>query len=252
MNSVLQEILKTRVVTSPTGICTELNSEISADMGHALQDAITRIDAVRTLEVGLCYGISSLFICEAIAGKPDAKHFVMDPNQSKSYGSIGLHNIERAGYSRFVEFYEASSHSVLPQLEMAGTAIDFAFIDGSHLFDYTLLEFFYIDRILRVGGLMAFDDLQMPAVRKVCRFMLTNRKYKLVQALPSTSAALSVARSALKFAAAKFPKLAKVLKPEIQHPDADFGIPYATRLAIFEKLDHDSDQTRNWDYYRDF
>jgi len=72
---------------------------------------------------------------------------------------------------------------------MNGTKIDFAFIDGMHTFDYTLIDFFYIDRLLNAGGVIVFDDLCIPAVNKVCRYALTNRAYSLfeIQDLPRLS-----------------------------------------------------------------
>ena len=54
--------------------------------------------------------------------------------------------------------------------EAQGERIDFAFIDGAHTFDHALVDFFYIDRMLNVGGIVAFDDLGFPCIEKVCRF----------------------------------------------------------------------------------
>jgi len=46
--------------------------------------------------------------------------------------------------------------------EAQGERIDFAFIDGAHTFDHVLVDFFYIDRMLNVGGIVAFDDVGFP------------------------------------------------------------------------------------------
>ena len=35
---------------------------------------------------------------------------------------------------------------------------DFIFIDGWHTFDYTLVDMFYADRLLRIGGYLLIDD----------------------------------------------------------------------------------------------
>jgi len=68
----------------------------------------------------------------------------------------------------------------LPRLCAEGERFDFVFIDGRHLFDCVLVDFFYVDRLLEVGGYVALDDLWMPAVRKVKSFILRNRSYELV------------------------------------------------------------------------
>ena len=57
----------------------------------------------------------------------------------------------------------------LTRLCAEGERIDFAFIDGNHRFDYTLVDFFYIDKMLRLGGHVAFDDLWIASVRKVVK-----------------------------------------------------------------------------------
>ena len=86
-------------------------------------------------------------------------------------------NLRRSGYDHIVRLMEEPSYRALPALERSRQRIDFAFIDGWHTFDFTLLDFFFIDRILKVGGVVAFDDADWPAVRKVCRFV--NEKSQL-------------------------------------------------------------------------
>jgi hypothetical protein len=62
----------------------------------------------------------------------------------------------------------------LAEIERSGQRVDFAFIDGWHTFDFALVDFFFIDRISSVGGVVVFDDANWPAIRKVCRFVKTN------------------------------------------------------------------------------
>lgn len=253
MNPVLERILKTRLVSSLDGAKRELGGEISPEEGYLLQDAIRQTQAVSTLEVGLGYGISTLFILEAIADKPGAHHIVMDPNQSRDCAGIGLNNLEEAGYRDIVEFHEQSSHILLPQLERRGIKLDFAFIDGSHLFDYTILEFFYIDRMLRRGGIISFDDASMPAVRKVIRFILTNRCYRIVQCIPAEATSRQAARyEFIKWAGGAFPLIRRVIRQDLQEPDIDRGFIPGARYVALQKDTDDSEETRPWHYYHDF
>ena len=55
----------------------------------------------------------------------------------------------------------------LPQLVGDRQTIQFAYIDGWHTFDYTLLDFFYVDKMLDPGGVVAFNDCALPSVRRV-------------------------------------------------------------------------------------
>ena len=51
---------------------------------------------------------------------------------------------------------------------------DFIFIDGWHTFDYTLLDFFYADKLLRKGGIIIIDDAKHLGVAKCVRYIDTN------------------------------------------------------------------------------
>jgi hypothetical protein len=50
-------------------------------------------------------------------------------------------------------------------------------VDGWHTFDHTLLDFFYINRMLNVNGVVVFDDADMPAVRKCVRYIASYPAY---------------------------------------------------------------------------
>jgi hypothetical protein len=58
--------------------------------------------------------------------------------------------------------------------------IDFAFIDGARTFDYALVDFFFIDKLLRPGGIVVLDDFSYPSIRSVCRYVLSNLRYKCI------------------------------------------------------------------------
>lgn len=142
------------------------------------------------MEIGLASGISTLFILEAMKKNGGRKLIGMDPSQFKehkdrsttavgsTYEGRGLYAVKSAGYSKMYEFYNQSSQLVLPELVKKKVAIDFAFIDGWHTFDHTLVDFFYIDQLLNVGGVVAFHDTNWPSIRLVCKFIETNKKYK--------------------------------------------------------------------------
>lgn len=144
----------------------------------------------------MAHGKSTLSICQAHRANGAGCHIAIDPLQETKFNSIGLANIERANLKDILRFYQAPSDEVLPQLCTQGERIDFAFIDGNHRFQYTLVDFFYIDKMLNAGGHIAFDDLWLPAVRKVVSFVLKNTPYKLVRPLsnPNTPVGKRVLR----------------------------------------------------------
>lgn len=191
MNPVIERIYQTGRIEDPIqGSVDPFPVSIPFDTGALLYDLVLKEQLGRTLEVGMAYGLSTLFICQAHRDRGSGAHTAIDPYQTSRYHALGLANIRRAGLEGFLTLHEAPSYEALPALLRAGQAFDFAFIDGRHLFDYVLVDFFYIDLLLRVGGCVVFDDLWLPQVRKAVSFILRNRGYVMVRAGESRPAPL--------------------------------------------------------------
>ena len=188
MNEVLHTILSSKAVVKDDGTTRSLDANITKEEGDFLQEMI-RVSRPRvSLEIGCAYGVSSLYICEALREVNATKHIIIDPWQNLPYGQgpgtgwegIGLSNIRRAGYEDLVEFLEAPSYQCLSRLAEEGVKIDFAFIDGQHTFDYVLVDVFLIDKILKPSGIIILDDFEYPSIASVCRYVLLNLPYKCI------------------------------------------------------------------------
>jgi hypothetical protein len=103
--------------------------------------------------LGLAHGISALAILSAISANGSGHHYVIDPFQ-ESYANCGEAMINLAGLGGWHTFLERFPEEAIPQLPR----LQFAFIDSSHLFDFTIMEFLLVDKKLDVGGLMALHD----------------------------------------------------------------------------------------------
>jgi hypothetical protein len=77
-------------------------------------------------------------------------------------------------------FIDGYSDLVLPTLELP-RALDAALIDADHSFPYPVIDWHYINRKLRVGGLLFADDLTVPAVGVVSKNMLSNPNWEAVE-----------------------------------------------------------------------
>jgi len=202
----------------------------------------------------LAYGVSALWICEAL--KPNARHVVIDPNQrggpwGNDWHGIGLANLERAGFAHLIDFRGEPSFRALPKLEREGTRLDFAFIDGVHYFDYALVDFFFIDRMLRVGGIVAFDDADWPAIHRLCRFVAENLHYSVAVAREADPGRPSMLRKSLRRLGRASGKVRRLLSPEVLRPDDVLGI--SGRMVAFRKeQDDDRLEKRLWHYFVEF
>ena len=74
----------------------------------------------------------------------------------------------------------APSSASLPGLDLGGRELDFALIDGAHAFPQAMVDYFYINDRLKVNGLLAVDDLQIPSVGILHRFLMSDPAYELV------------------------------------------------------------------------
>ncbi len=239
MNEVIEQIFRTGRVEDAQGESHEnLISSVTFEAGTLLYDLVRTLKPARTLETGMAYGISTLFICQAHRDNGGGSHTAIDPLEERRFKSIGLANIERAHLKDVLRFYQAPADEVLPQLCAQHERFDFAFIDGNHLFDYALVDFFYIDKLLNIGGHIAVDDLWIPAVRSVVSFVLRNKAYKLVR--PSSKH--------------KTPKWTRVLRTGrriVQNPlGRDWALKFVPQnVALLQKV---SAERRDWTRQRAF
>lgn len=149
---------------------------ISVGEGEALTRWVLHEKAVKTIEIGLAFGISALRICEGLIelGNPDARHVVLDPFQARSFSNRGLQSLEEAGVISLVEFHAEMSQIALPVFLQEGRRFDFGFVDGNHRFDSVFIDLFYLGRLLRKGGVIFVDDYDLPGVRRAVSFYLNN------------------------------------------------------------------------------
>jgi hypothetical protein len=114
------------------------------------------------------------------------------------------------------------------------------------------MDFFFIDRILDIGGIIVFDDtLCYPAIRKALRYILTHRKYTVVggDARPATWK-----RRALEVAS-NLPGLRAIAKPSVLYPD--FKLQLNGQFVAIQKhgddiLGNGDSGSRRWDQHFDF
>ena len=168
------------MVVDQTGVELPLKYEVDVNEGGFLQEMVARVKPKSSIEIGCAHGISSTFICEELARScPGVRHVIVDPFQTTDWRGIGITTLRTAGFDNF-ELVEKRSEFVLAELAQAGRKFDFAFIDGWHTFDHTLLDFFYLNRMLNVNGVIVFDDVSMPPVHKCVRYVTGYPAYRVI------------------------------------------------------------------------
>jgi predicted O-methyltransferase YrrM len=161
----------------------EKSTRVSPEEGHLLKLLCEKIGAIDTLEIGFAYGFSTIWLLDALRAKPGSSHIAIDPYQKTLWGGVGLAFVEKLKYQKNFQWIDDLSVHALSNLSRQHKQFDFIFIDGNHLFDLVLTDFYLSDMVLRPGGLIVFDDVWLPSVNKVTNFVFTNRSYKY---LPTT------------------------------------------------------------------
>jgi predicted O-methyltransferase YrrM len=170
MNPIQAEILSTNKTQDENGNPVELHSSVDKEEIEFISGLIKDNQLYRAVEVGCAMGMSSLAIADAINHAPGAAHYIIDPFQKSQWKNIGVTNLKKAGYNQFT-LIEDYSEFALPRLVKEGVRVNFGFIDGWHTFDHTLIDFFYINRMLDIGGIVVIDDLQMTPINRMIRYL---------------------------------------------------------------------------------
>lgn len=175
----LKEMLSEGLAYTLAGDQIPIDSNIPLAYAEALYETVLRIQPSVVLEVGMAFGISSLAVLSALRdSNRNGRLISIDPHQvSGSWKGAGVAAVARASLAEKHELVEDYDYNVLPRLLASGLRIDFAYIDGWHTFDYALLDWWYVDKMLAIGGVVGFNDCGWPAVDKVIQFVLSHRKY---------------------------------------------------------------------------
>jgi predicted O-methyltransferase YrrM len=244
MHPYHEKILRTGEIETQDSSVVKINSQISMAEGLFLQRLVEEIKPQVSIEIGVAFGISSMFICEVLDRIDAKKHIAIDLGPIKKAGSdeldrfgLGLFNIARCGYDHLVEPYAMPSEIALPDLLRRGQRLQFAFIDGWHSFDHALIDFFYINKMLDVGGVVAFHDAGHPNIRKLLKYISTYPSYRIFKEISRPKAIFSTQRKSVEKLIAYALFLIRRL------------YPYRPTCVAMQKVSEDQ---REWTWFKDF
>jgi predicted O-methyltransferase YrrM len=182
VQDVIDRCLRNGEATAPDGTRhTLFPVAIGAAEGESLRRWVERERATKTVEVGLGYGISTLFIGAGLLtnGEGDARHVAIDPHQETRFANLGRTLLAESGVADLVDFFPEESQIVLPRLLDEGRRFDLAFVDGNHRFDGVFLDLVYLGRLVRPGGIVFVDDLQLRSVARAVSFCVSNLEWEI-------------------------------------------------------------------------
>ncbi|MDZ4770957.1 MAG: glycosyltransferase [Chloroflexota bacterium] len=216
----LRAIFDTGIVTAASGEAVTLRAHVDESSCYVLQYLLRMYRPTRIVEVGFAYGISALAMLSMVAQVDHLVYHIIDPHQTSFWQAIGIENVRRAGYDGKYNLHLLPSEIVLPWLLTNQQRLDFAFIDGNHTFDHVLVDFFYVNKMLDIGGVVVFDDVQMESQARLMKHIATYPAYERINAPES------------------------LVVDGVRRP-----IDNPARFGVFRKV---ADDLRQWDWHADF
>ncbi len=216
------------------------------DLEEALDvySVVRSLAPANTMEIGFCCGGSGLAILQGLEDAGQGMHHAIDPFQSSYARGQGRYNVRAAQLDHRLKFFECFPEQAISELPR----VQFCFIDASHLFDLSLLDFVLTDKRLDPGGVVALHDLWMPSLQKLARYILTNRGYEILRFNKSRvprGPRFRVTQAWGKLIGA-IPPLSRFLSPEVVQPWRLFEAP---NLLFLRKLKNDD---RDWRFHQPF
>ena len=220
--------------------------QVNLDEALQLYSVVRTLHPENTLEIGFCSAGSGLAILKALEDGGKGMHHAVDPFQTTYAMGQGRYNVAAAGLAHRLCFFETYPEDAIAKIPR----VQFAFIDASHLYDLSMLDFVLADKRLDEGGIMALHDLWMPSLQKLVRYILTNRHYEILDLEQQRPAARPRLMHGIKQtwsrSASKVPFLRKLLAPEVLHPWSLYNSP---NLLFLRKLKEDD---RAWSFHQTF
>jgi predicted O-methyltransferase YrrM len=242
----LEKIFSTGIIEVNTdGETIRVHSNTTLEQGIFLQKIFNLVQPKNTLEVGLAYGISALFILEMhkMNNQKNGFHIAIEPDEY--WGKAAIHNIEKAGLINYFKVERFFSDQILPKLYLEGYRIQYAYVDTTKRFDVVFQDCYFLDKMLDIGGVIILDDCggSWPGVQRVARYMLNLPHYKLIDKTGKYKySKMAFAKSILKNMYLRLiPFKSLFFKKFHLISDNDLGIDY--QCLVFQKVAEDE---RDW------
>jgi predicted O-methyltransferase YrrM len=150
-------------------------SRISPQQGMWIYDLCRQLKPTKTVEIGLAYGFSTIYILAALHVNGSGSHVAVDPFQH-SYHDIGLSQPERVGMEQSFSHLSEKSVPAMADFSRRRELFEFIFVDGNHRFDDALVDFTLSAELCPLDGYVVLDDMWMPSIQRTESFIRRNRK----------------------------------------------------------------------------
>jgi len=161
---------------NPSDYRKKISAGVNTEEGMFLYKNVLSCKAKKIVEIGFANGVSTAYLL--IGAKETGGNVTsIDPFQDTQWKSAGLELVADSKLKTQHTWMKEKSHTALPRLldkKGAENSYDMVFVDGWHTFDYTLVDAYFADKLLRVGGILVVDDFLHRGVNASMKYVITN------------------------------------------------------------------------------
>ena len=167
---------------------------VSLEESIVIASAVYRYKPQLTLEIGFASGVSAAAVlaAKAFANISEA-HIVVDPYQNSHSNSVGLKYVDELGYSERLILVNELSENYLPRI-VADKKFDFILIDGGHSSGQAMVDAYFADRCLHLGGIVMIDDIYMRSTANSIRYLVDECGYEIIRSNNKRPSFIRIAR----------------------------------------------------------
>lgn len=192
----------------------------------------------------------TLSICRALRALENSALTLLTPNllqHSEFLKETRKRNLETV--MDLVELNRTPADEVLPDFYFQNRAINLAIINEVGPFDQALVAIYYVDKMLVSRGTLILNNADTPVMRKLCRYLVTEREYTLQQTLGGVKNGSALTRL-LRRQFNRAPKVVKntvntLINPDLlmlnENPELQGSMIALTRRAEEGEIDMDFD-----------
>ncbi|MEQ9545561.1 MAG: hypothetical protein RIK85_06105 [Marinobacter sp.] len=136
------------------------------------------------LQLGLGDFDLTLSVCRVLNTLDNSALTLLTPNllqHSEFLKETRKRNVETV--MDLVELNRTPADEVLPDFYFQNRAINLAIINEVGPFDQALVAIYYVDKMLVSRGTLILNNADTPVMRKLCRYLVSQREYTLQQTL---------------------------------------------------------------------
>lgn len=158
----------------------ELKDLFGMSFGQAkyLEDFIKSKNLTSLLELGFAHGVSSCYMASILKDMGEGYLTTIDLYSAKHRRpniEQLIHKLDLYGYIDYYYEYESYNWRLMRFIEVNdGPVFDFCYIDGAHDWNVDGFAFLLVDKLLKPGGWIIFDDMNWtfnssPSMRELDR-----------------------------------------------------------------------------------